>query len=88
MDQEERLLRRKQVADIIGVDDSTINEWVEAKHFPAPLIINPPSSKRSLTAWRKSEVDAWIASRPIGPGRPLVPSAYANRDRKPIKRPS
>ena len=52
-----KLLRLKAVKEKIGFSASTIYRWVAAGSFPRPLRIGFGS------AWRESDIDAWIAER-------------------------
>lgn len=54
----ERLLRRKEVEDRVGLARSTIYEMMSKGQFPKPV-------KLGLRAvrWREDDVDAWIAAR-------------------------
>lgn len=54
----ERLLRRKEVEDRVGLSRSTIYEMMSKGQFPKPV-------KLGLRAvrWREEDVDAWIAAR-------------------------
>ena len=56
----ERLLRAKEVAGLIGVSRSTLYRMVAAGQFPQPIRIGPRASR-----WRMSEVQEWMASRPL-----------------------
>lgn len=55
-----RLLRLKQVIDLIPVGRSTIYDWMARDAFPKALNLGG-----GIVAWRESEVLAWIADRPI-----------------------
>lgn len=52
-----RLLRLKAVKAKVGFSASTIYRWVAAGSFPQPMRIGFGS------AWRESDIDAWIAGR-------------------------
>jgi predicted DNA-binding transcriptional regulator AlpA len=58
MAEQEPLLRRREVATMVGVDPTTIANWVDDEKFPAPIFLNP-DKKRSLIAWRQRKVLAW-----------------------------
>lgn len=55
----ERLLRIEAVAEKTGLAPTTV--WAGARDgtFPAPLRVST-----QVTAWKESEVDAWIATLP------------------------
>ena len=52
----DRLIRMKEVKHRTGVSRSTIHRWMEEGRFPRSLPLGG-----SITAWRESEVVAWIA---------------------------
>lgn len=56
----ERLLRVADVGFLTGLGRSTIYARVQAGAFPVPVQMG-----RHSVAWRESEVDAWIAARPL-----------------------
>jgi predicted DNA-binding transcriptional regulator AlpA len=78
---EDRLLRKAQVAEMLGVDPVTLWTWVKAGQFPKGLILNPRSS---IIAWKLSTVRQWIDQRQHGFG-PTPLAANAAR-RKRVKR--
>jgi predicted DNA-binding transcriptional regulator AlpA len=78
----ERLLRRREVCVLVGgVDPSTLWRWQRECGFPEPVILNP-SVRNPPVAWRASEVQAWMESRPRGMGRP-VPRPHHQRREEP-----
>lgn len=57
----ERLLPISAVREIVGgKGKSTIYGWIKSHGFPPPVQIGPNS-----VAWRESEIDGWIRSRPV-----------------------
>lgn len=58
--QPERLLRRGDVENLIGLRRSKLYEMVRAGEFPAPVKL----SSRAV-AWRASEVQSWIKAREV-----------------------
>ncbi len=57
--QQDNLLRRRSVTARTGLSSSSLSRAVRARSFPLPVVL----TERTV-AWRESEVDAWIASRP------------------------
>ena len=57
--QQDRLLRLADVRFISGLGKTSIYAAVRAKTFPQPVRLT-----EYAVAWRKSEVDAWLAGRP------------------------
>ncbi len=54
------LVRRRQVEQLIQLSRSTIYAAVKAGTFPAPIRIGARA-----VAWKLSDVEAWIAARPL-----------------------
>ena len=55
-----RLIRLKAVLDRVPVSKSTIYDWMERGKFPGAVRLGG-----GVVAWRESEVDSWIAERPL-----------------------
>ena len=55
----DRLLRMRDVVQIVGVSDKTIYRLMKEGLFPRSVRIGPNS-----VAWRKSDIIAWIADLP------------------------
>ncbi len=53
-----RMLRAKQVAELLGIHTITVWKWTKDKRFPPPVAISPTAK-----AWRASDVAAWIEER-------------------------
>lgn len=54
------ILRRPQVQQVVGLSRSTIYAKVAEGSFPRPIKLG----KRAV-GWRESDIDAWLASRPV-----------------------
>lgn len=65
----DRLLRLPEVEFLSGLKKTSI--YQRAAGFPAPVKVG------SATAWRESEVNAWIASRPTATVRQASPRSGA-----------
>jgi len=52
------ILRRAQVQARTGLSRSTIYQYIQDGHFPAPLQLGPRA-----VGWLESEVSAWIAGQ-------------------------
>jgi predicted DNA-binding transcriptional regulator AlpA len=61
----EALLHPNDLMRSFGISRTTLDKWVKAGHFPAPIEIGMPRRQGWATrvAWLKSEVDAWILER-------------------------
>jgi len=55
---EKKLLRLPQVMELTAAARSTIWKWVKDGEFPQPIKLSP-----RVTAWKLSEVEAWIESK-------------------------
>ncbi len=56
----DRLLRLPEVEDTTGLKRSTIYQKAKQGLFPKPVKLTERSS-----AWRESEVQAWVAGREV-----------------------
>ena len=50
--------REAEVLALIGCSKATLARWRQAGRFPQPVELGPNS-----LAWRREDVEAWIASR-------------------------
>jgi prophage regulatory protein len=53
-----RILRQRQVLELLGISASTLWEWVRRGRFPKPIAIGPNSK-----AWLADEIDAHLLAR-------------------------
>jgi len=51
------VLRRKQVAALLNISLATLRRW-QSKGFPKPVQLGP-----RCVGFRRSDVEAWLASR-------------------------
>lgn len=56
-------IRKPEVLQICGFSSSTLYRLINKKVFPASFVLGVVGHSRSV-AWRKEEIDAWVASRP------------------------
>ena len=54
--QNERLLRVKEVSELVGIGKSTVWAWVKEGKFPKPVKLSD-----RVTVWRESEVQTFIS---------------------------
>ena len=59
-EEEERLLNEREVEALLGVSRATLRRMVAAKRFPRPIRVGLRAVR-----WRRSEVLAWLDSRPL-----------------------
>ena len=57
----ESVIRLPGVVERTGRSKASIYKGVAEKTFPAPLQLGPRA-----VGWRSSDIDAWIAARPVG----------------------
>jgi len=51
-----RLLRVRDLAELLQVDERTIRRWRDEHRLPEPVVI------AGVTRWRAEDVDAWVDS--------------------------
>jgi prophage regulatory protein len=51
-----QLLTRREVAELVRVDQSTIWRWTKRGEFPAPFPVG-----RNSTRWRATDIEEWLA---------------------------
>ena len=56
------LLDARDTARLVGLSISTIERLVDAKRFPAPLMLT-----RRTRRWRRQDLESWIANGCAGP---------------------
>jgi prophage regulatory protein len=54
----DRILRKPELLEVVGVSIATVYRWVGDGSFPAPVKLGPNS-----TGWRESAVREWLDSR-------------------------
>jgi predicted DNA-binding transcriptional regulator AlpA len=59
-----QLISRARLLELLDVTYPTLWNWVRAGHFPPPRTLSG-NEKRGKLAWVESEVQEWIASRPV-----------------------
>lgn len=58
-------MNRSQVRRVIAVSDSTLDRWIRAGKFPAPMQV----AGRHRYLWRRADVEAWLAGSDDDPGK-------------------
>jgi prophage regulatory protein len=58
-----KLLRRQQVIDRVGLSRSTLYNYMSNNLFPRPLRIGVRA-----VAWSEAAINQWIADRPLSAG--------------------
>lgn len=64
-----KLLKLRQVAEVIAVAPDTINGWVRRGLFPRPIQSRPGAPKM----WRFTTVKAWVEKRQRARYQPPTP---------------
>jgi predicted DNA-binding transcriptional regulator AlpA len=78
-------LRRSVILADLGIDASTLDDWVKRGDFPVPEILNP-GQKREIIAWRTSTYLEWKNARPQRSAKPITANAYTEQARAKGKR--
>ena len=60
----DRLLRRREVEEITGMGRSSIYRLMHDGTFPRPVRVGPAAVR-----WRASDIDDWLATRPMAGGQ-------------------
>ena len=55
----ERILRAREVLEVVGFSRATLWRRVKAGEFPAPIRLGSRA-----VGWYQREIDEWLASRP------------------------
>ena len=69
-------LRRKLILDDLGIDGSTLHDWITSGFFPLPEILNEGSA-REIPAWRTSTYRQWKDNRPKRLPKPVSANSYS-----------
>lgn len=58
LDHTPALIRSRLLCQILGISKSALYAWVRKGFFPPPIRCG-----QRFTAWRRHDVEAWLASR-------------------------
>lgn len=59
-----RLLKLRQVLEIVGASRATIDRWRDEGLFPDPVVLRRlPSGRPTSIRWRTEDVEHWLLSR-------------------------
>jgi predicted DNA-binding transcriptional regulator AlpA len=56
------LIRKKDLAKLLGVNVWTIDNWRRAGKFPEPITLS-----HQIVAWRRADIDRWLIERQLKP---------------------
>jgi predicted DNA-binding transcriptional regulator AlpA/DNA-binding CsgD family transcriptional regulator len=56
------MIRKGELAAMIGVSPSTIDGWRKVGRIPAPIVLSP-----QVVAWRRSDIERWLIERSLLP---------------------
>ena len=59
----EKLLRRAEVEDLVGLATTSVYRLMRAGSFPEPVRVGARAVR-----WRAADLDEWLASRPLSHG--------------------
>ncbi len=58
-----KLLKLRQVCQIVGASRATIDRWRDEGLFPEPVVLRRTDSGRPTSIrWRTEDVDEWLAA--------------------------
>ncbi len=57
----DRIIRKKELALILGISEATVYRWIKSEGLPEPIKLGSNS-----VGWKLSEVQAWLDSRARG----------------------
>jgi prophage regulatory protein len=59
-----RILREREVLDLLGIGRTTLWTWVRAGSFPAPIKLGPAAK-----GWTEATIKGFLESRPAASSR-------------------
>jgi prophage regulatory protein len=68
------LVRKRDLARLLGVDRWTLDNWRRTGRFPQPLKLS-----EHIVAWRRSDVEAWLEKRRASTRNPVAQSLRTRR---------
>lgn len=57
----DRIIRKKELALMLGISEATIYRWIKTEGLPKPIKLGANS-----VGWWQSEIDQWLNSRARG----------------------
>jgi len=66
------IFRRSEIQELTGLSDNSIRRLIESGEFPQAILISPRA-----VGWRRSDIRAWLDSRPIAHLAPVPRKAKA-----------
>jgi prophage regulatory protein len=59
-----RLLKKREVTILVGVDPVTLWRWIRAGKFPKPRTIGATNDKDGTLRWLETDIQEWITALP------------------------
>jgi predicted DNA-binding transcriptional regulator AlpA len=56
------LIRKRELAALLGVNPWTIDNWRKRGLIPPPIVLSP-----QVVAWRRSDIERWLVERELQP---------------------
>jgi predicted DNA-binding transcriptional regulator AlpA len=56
------LIRKRELAKILGVHVWTIDYWRRLGRIPPPIILS-----QQVVAWRRTDIEAWLDDKRVAP---------------------
>ena len=54
-----KLIRKREVCDLLGVSVWSLDRWVRLRQFPAPIYVTDDAPSR----WRVRDIEAWLTKK-------------------------
>ena len=59
----EKILRIKDVAQVVGLGKTTIWQRIREDQFPRPVKLGGPDSR--AVGWRQGDIERWLSEREV-----------------------
>ena len=66
------LIRKRELAKLLGVHQWTVDNWRKRKRLPPPIVLSP-----CIVAWRRADIARWLEERAPHPASTRDPRAQA-----------
>ena len=69
-----QLIRKRELAKLLGVNAWTIDHWRKRGLIPPPVVLSP-----QILGWRRADIELWLAQRQQQPAKTRVVRREAGR---------
>jgi predicted DNA-binding transcriptional regulator AlpA len=73
-DDDLQLIRKRDLAKLLGINTWTVDEWRRRGRLPEPLVLSP-----QVVAWRRTDIDGWLRKCESKPALTRKPNAKPPR---------